>query len=156
MPSAPGAVSGGLGDALFAPALGAAYLDITPERDRSAVMGIKGSAAALGAVAGPLLVALVRPVIEWEAEHGARLASEAILTLIGPERLRTGCPPCGRGALRAGADGSAGGRSGCRAAKVESGSGRSLVDVVETAEDDPSNHLSMDWATAWHRSLQPQ
>jgi len=48
----------GVGGALVGPSLGAAYLDITPEAHRSKVMGLKGSAAALGGVAGPLLVAL--------------------------------------------------------------------------------------------------
>jgi MFS transporter, DHA1 family, multidrug resistance protein len=48
----------GVGGALVGPSLSAAYLDITPEAHRSKVMGLKGSAAALGGVAGPLLVAV--------------------------------------------------------------------------------------------------
>jgi multidrug resistance protein len=48
----------GIGAALASPALSAAYLDITPEAHRSRVMGLKGSAAALGGVAGPLAVAV--------------------------------------------------------------------------------------------------
>lgn len=48
----------GLGAALTAPALSAFFLDITPEKNRSQVVGIKGSALALGGVVGPLLVAL--------------------------------------------------------------------------------------------------
>jgi MFS family permease len=55
------ALSAGLGNALATPALSASYLDITEERYRSSVLGIKESAAALGAVAGPLLVAFVSP-----------------------------------------------------------------------------------------------
>jgi MFS family permease len=55
------ALSAGLGNALATPALSASYLDITEERHRSSVLGIKESAAALGAVAGPLLVASVSP-----------------------------------------------------------------------------------------------
>lgn len=54
---------GGLGNALFYPALTAAYLDITAESNRSLIMGIKGSAAAVGGIAGPLMVALVSSVI---------------------------------------------------------------------------------------------
>ena len=47
--------------AALTPALSASYLDITEERYRSSVLGIKESAAALGAVAGPLIVAFVSP-----------------------------------------------------------------------------------------------
>jgi MFS family permease len=46
------ALSAGLGNALATPALSASYLDITEERYHSSVLGIKESAAALGAVAG--------------------------------------------------------------------------------------------------------
>ena len=55
----PVAVLAGLGDSLFIPAISAAYLDIAVPEHRSQVMGIKGSVAALGAVVGPLLVAVV-------------------------------------------------------------------------------------------------
>ncbi len=51
------ALIAGLGGALVEPALGAVYLQIAPEEHRSRVMGLKESAAALGAVMGPLLVA---------------------------------------------------------------------------------------------------
>ena len=47
--------------AALTPALSASYLDITEERYRSSVLGIKESAAALGAVAGPLIVAFFSP-----------------------------------------------------------------------------------------------
>ncbi|MBV9230741.1 MAG: MFS transporter [Chloroflexi bacterium] len=53
------AVISGIGGALVSPALSAAYLDHTPPEHRSQVMGIRGSSAALGGVAGPLLVAVV-------------------------------------------------------------------------------------------------
>jgi MFS family permease len=55
------ALSAGLGNALATPALSASYLDVTEERYRSSVLGIKESATALGGVAGPLLVAFVSP-----------------------------------------------------------------------------------------------
>jgi MFS family permease len=48
----------GVGASLAGPSLSAAYLDITDEAHRSRVMGLKGAAAALGGVAGPLLVAV--------------------------------------------------------------------------------------------------
>jgi MFS family permease len=50
------AVLSGIGEALVLPALGAFVLDMTAEQYRSRAMGIKESAAALGGVAGPLLV----------------------------------------------------------------------------------------------------
>ncbi len=53
------AIVAGLGAAVLAPALSAFYLDITAEEHRSRVLGLKESAAALGGVIGPLLVALL-------------------------------------------------------------------------------------------------
>lgn len=50
------AVISGIGEALVMPALSAYYLDITAERHRSRVLGIKESSASLGGVLGPLLV----------------------------------------------------------------------------------------------------
>ncbi len=47
----------GLGAALTAPALSAFFLDITPDRSRSRVLGIKESVLSSGSAAGPLLVA---------------------------------------------------------------------------------------------------
>ena len=46
----------GMGSALISPALSSYYLDITDERYRSRILGIKESSAALGGVAGPLLL----------------------------------------------------------------------------------------------------
>ncbi len=48
---------GGLGEGLMSPALGAFFLDISEERHRARVMGIKSSAGSLGGVVGPLLAA---------------------------------------------------------------------------------------------------
>jgi DHA1 family tetracycline resistance protein-like MFS transporter len=50
------AVLAGVGEALVLPAVSAFVLDLTAEQHRSRVMGVKESAAALGGVAGPLLV----------------------------------------------------------------------------------------------------
>ncbi len=46
----------GMGSALISPALSAYYLDITDERYRSRILGLKESSAAFGGVAGPLLL----------------------------------------------------------------------------------------------------
>jgi MFS transporter, DHA1 family, multidrug resistance protein len=71
------ALSAGLGNALATPALSASYLDITEERHRSSVLGIKESATALGGVAGPLLVAFVSPF----ATPGVVFATSGIVAL---------------------------------------------------------------------------
>jgi AAHS family 4-hydroxybenzoate transporter-like MFS transporter len=68
----------GLGTALAGPALSAAYLDITDEADRSRVMGLKGAAAALGGVAGPLLVAIAS---RWLPPQGI-FAISALMALV--------------------------------------------------------------------------
>jgi DHA1 family tetracycline resistance protein-like MFS transporter len=46
----------GMGSALISPALSSYYLDISDEQHRSRILGIKESSAALGGVAGPLLL----------------------------------------------------------------------------------------------------
>jgi multidrug resistance protein len=48
----------GIGTALLSPALSAYYLDISDERYRSGILGIKESSVALGGVVGPLLLVL--------------------------------------------------------------------------------------------------
>ncbi|MGB3715233.1 MAG: MFS transporter [Candidatus Promineifilaceae bacterium] len=53
----------GLGSALIAPALSSYYLDISDERYRSRILGIKESSAALGGVLGPLLLVGVSAVM---------------------------------------------------------------------------------------------
>lgn len=69
------AVVAGIGGALVAPALSAAYLDIAEPEHRSQVMGIRGSVAALGGVAGPLLVAVVSL---WTQPQGIFAISGAV------------------------------------------------------------------------------
>lgn len=79
------AVIAGLGNALLMPALSAYYIDITREESRSGILGLKESAAALGGVAGPLIVALVNP---WTTAHqvftfsGVAMVAAAGLALI--------------------------------------------------------------------------
>lgn len=75
------AVIAGLGGALLSPALSAFYLDITAEQHRSRVMGLKESAAALGGVIGPLLVAVAS---YWLSAQNIFLTSALItLTAVG-------------------------------------------------------------------------
>ncbi len=57
-------VFGGVGGALISPALSAAYLDLTKEANRSRVMGLKESAAALGGILGPTGVVIAG---QWAA-----------------------------------------------------------------------------------------
>ena len=73
------AVVSGLGGSLVAPALSAAYLDIADPEHRSQVMGIRGSIAALGGVAGPMLVAVVSL---WTTPKGIFAISGGV-TLVG-------------------------------------------------------------------------
>jgi MFS family permease len=86
----------GVGTALVGPSLSAAYLDITSEEHRSRVMGLKGSAAALGGVAGPLLVAVASQHLPAQAIFGvsATLAVLAglIAVLVLRDRLGTTAP----------------------------------------------------------------
>ncbi|QBD81639.1 MFS transporter [Ktedonosporobacter rubrisoli] len=73
------ALISGLGGALVTPALSAFYLDISAAEHRSRIMGIKESAASLGGVIGPLLVALVASRI---TSYGV-FAVASVLTLAG-------------------------------------------------------------------------
>jgi MFS family permease len=57
-------VFGGVGGALISPALSAAYLDLTIEANRSRVMGLKESAAAMGGILGPTGVVIAS---QWVA-----------------------------------------------------------------------------------------
>lgn len=51
-----GIAASGLGEGLFMPALNAYFLDITPEKHRAQVIGLKEAMFSLGGLAGPALV----------------------------------------------------------------------------------------------------
>ncbi len=55
------AFAAGIGDALILPALAALYIDMTSPDHQARVMGVRGSAAALGGVAAPILLAIIAP-----------------------------------------------------------------------------------------------
>jgi MFS family permease len=88
-------VIAGLGVALAAPALNAYYLDLTTVAHRARVMGLKESAAALGGVAGPLLVAVVS---SWFTAATVFLAA-ALVTLVAVLLILIVLPARGRQAL---------------------------------------------------------
>jgi MFS family permease len=87
------AIVAGLGESLAAPARSAFYFDITPQEHRSRVVGLKGSAASLGGVAGPLLLvglsALLPPqgVFAVSAALLVTVAVAALSVLREPRRL---------------------------------------------------------------------
>jgi MFS transporter, DHA1 family, multidrug resistance protein len=62
-----GAVLAGLGSALITPALESSYLERTPEQQRSLIIGVRESVVSLGAVVGPLLLALTS---RWLSPQG--------------------------------------------------------------------------------------
>jgi DHA1 family tetracycline resistance protein-like MFS transporter len=72
------AVVAGCGEALLMPSLSAYYLDVASEQHRSRVMGLKGSAAAAGGVAGPLLITAVAAALSAQQVYLVAL----IVTLI--------------------------------------------------------------------------
>lgn len=74
------ALIGGLGPALIVPALSAFYLDIAQEAHRSRVMGLKESAAALGAVGGPFLTAILT---DWTTPQQIFMASGILVIVAG-------------------------------------------------------------------------
>ena len=75
----------GLGTALIEPALNAYYLDITDERFRSRILGIKASSVALAGVAGPLLLILISASISARGIFliaGLAVLASAVLAII--------------------------------------------------------------------------
>lgn len=86
----------GVGTALMHPALSALYLDMADEQDRSRVMGMRESAAALSGVVGPLLAALVSgwvPAQAVFATSGGLVLLAAVVALVGiPLRKQAAAP----------------------------------------------------------------
>jgi MFS family permease len=79
------AIVAGMGEALTSPARSAFYFDITTKQHRSRIMGIKGSAASLGGVVGPLLIVGVSRLTTPQgvfAIAGSALVITAILALV--------------------------------------------------------------------------
>jgi MFS family permease len=79
------AAMAGLGSALISPALSSFYLDITDERYRSRILGIKESSAALGGVLGPLLLVGVSLAMAAKGVFviaGAVMLASAALALV--------------------------------------------------------------------------
>jgi MFS family permease len=87
------AIVAGVGESLAGPARSAFYFDITPQEHRSRVVGLKGSAASLGGVVGPLLLvalsALLRPqgIFAVSATLLAAVALAALTVLREPRHL---------------------------------------------------------------------
>lgn len=52
-------VIAGLGNALYDPALSAAFLDISPEEHRARVLGVKSMVGSFGSILGPALIAML-------------------------------------------------------------------------------------------------
>jgi multidrug resistance protein len=79
------AAAAGLGSALISPALSSFYLDITDDRYRSRILGIKESSAALGGVLGPLLLVGVSLAMAAQGVFiiaGAVMLASAALALV--------------------------------------------------------------------------
>lgn len=79
----------GLGEALVNPALGAAFLDITPEAHRSRVMGIKAAVGSLGSLIAPALAIVLAqhvPPQQVFAMSAALILSTALIVLMALRR----------------------------------------------------------------------
>ena len=71
-------VVGGLGNALYDPALSASILDIAPKEHQARALGLKSMAGSLGNILGPALVVLVAPFVKAQ---GIFLISVGIVLL---------------------------------------------------------------------------
>jgi DHA1 family tetracycline resistance protein-like MFS transporter len=79
---------GGLGEGLVSPALGAFYMDISEERHRARVMGIRMSAGSLGGVLGPLLAAAVAGRLVPQGAFAGSIAVVLLAALMALAVLR--------------------------------------------------------------------
>ena len=83
----------GFGNAILAPAISAYYLDITPQENRSRILGLKESSLALGGVMGPLALAAIAPYtipqgIFWIAAVLVLFSLMTALLLKEPQRRK--------------------------------------------------------------------
>jgi DHA1 family tetracycline resistance protein-like MFS transporter len=78
----------GLGESLAAPARSAFYFDITPQEHRSRVVGLKGSAASLGGVVGPLLLVVLSEVLAPRGIFAVTASLLGVVVLVALTVLR--------------------------------------------------------------------
>lgn len=76
-------VIGGLGNALYDPALSASILDISPMEHRSRILGIKGMVGSSGSTLGPALVALLNSSMDARSIFLIAVGVVLLTTLIG-------------------------------------------------------------------------
>jgi MFS family permease len=84
-------VIGGLGNALYDPAINASILDISPKQYRSRILGIKSMVGSAGTILGPGLIALLSPSIDARYIFLAAVGTVFVTTLVGlayPARKR--------------------------------------------------------------------
>jgi len=84
-------VLGGLGNALYDPALSASILDMAPPECTAATMGLKGPAGSLGNLLGPALVVLITPLAGPRVVFLIATALVAVVTLAAGLALRLPC-----------------------------------------------------------------
>ncbi len=84
-------VIGGLGNALYDPAINASILDISPKQSCSRILGIKSMVGSAGSILGPGLVALLSPSIDARIIFLAAVGAVFLTALAGlayPARKR--------------------------------------------------------------------
>lgn len=82
------AILTGMGSALLLPALGTVYLGATIEQNRSQVMGIRGSAIALGALFGPLAQAIAGRWITPQMTFATGIVLSLLMALLASVVLK--------------------------------------------------------------------
>jgi DHA1 family multidrug resistance protein-like MFS transporter len=76
-------VIGGLGNALYDPAINASILDISPKKYCSRILGIKSMVGSAGTILGPGLVALLSPSMDARYVFLAAVGAVFLTTLAG-------------------------------------------------------------------------
>jgi MFS family permease len=90
-----GFILGGLGNALYDPALSAHILDISPSEHKARFMGVKSTLSSFGSMLGPALVVLVTPYIKPQGVFLIAALLVILLTAVSGLAL----PPSKRTAL---------------------------------------------------------